>query len=496
MNGNGGNRLCEIGLANAADPAIFETFTEWEETIFWPVVVAQLGPDAPEPTRQSRTSSLPIQLTTGIRTTTLGLSLQDGIVLDNRVLTAPDVPEKRMVRFKLPANMTYTCGDYLMVLPVNSAATVRKALKRFGLHTDAAIRLDKTSAAFRGRPTWQTPSETAISIAEFFASYVDLSQPVSKQGVRVLADAAGDDGHEPSVQAKLQDLIISMSLLCEHGRHRHTSLLDLLIEHPSINLPLNDFIALLPPMRPRQYSISSSPLTAPSEVAITFAVINNSPSEGGQEEKERKIHLGVASNYLASLQIGEHVQLNVRKSHTSFRPPDNLQTPIIMACAGSGLAPFRGFIMDRAERLQQHEREQDPAKAILYMGCRTPGKDDICAAELAGWSNAGAVDVRWAFSLPSPSPSPSPGTSRYIQDRIGADGKELMGLLQNCGARIYVCGSSAVASGVRDAFKEVYRRSRDEGETANGKIENDDEAAEAFVNLLQVEGRFAMDIFG
>ncbi|KAJ5566005.1 hypothetical protein N7535_007643 [Penicillium sp. DV-2018c] len=480
---NGANKLCDIGLADAANSDMFTDFDGWGESSFWPAVIAKFGGAAPEKSVTPK-SSLQVEVSSGMRASTLGLQLEEGFVLDNQLLTPPGVSAKRIVKFKLPSNMTYQCGDYLAVLPVNPSSVVRRAIRRFDLPWDAVLRVQKPPGS-TASPS--IPIDTPISAFELLSTYVELSQPASKRDLNALADAAI---HDAETQAELRYLASSPSHFTEEIVKKRVSPLDLLMRYPEIKLPIGDFLAMLTPMRVRQYSISSSPLPDPSECSITFSVLsapalaNTTEATGDQGQ-----YLGVASNYLSELQVGERAHIKVRPSNSGFKPPMDLETPMIMACAGSGLAPFRGFIMDRAEKIrgrrstpdsdELHEHESfKPAKAVLYIGCRTQGVDDIHAAELAEWAKLGAVEVRWAYSRPSDG-----SKGQHVQDRMLEDREELVQLFDQ-GANIYVCGSMGVGAGVRGAW-----------ETLPGADLDEEQAAEEFFENLRAKERYATDVF-
>jgi cytochrome P450/NADPH-cytochrome P450 reductase len=482
---------------------MFTDFDGWGETSFWPGVMAKFGGASPEPAAKPK-SSLQVEVSSGMRASTLGLQLEEGFVIENQLLTPPGAPAKRVVKFKLPSDMTYQCGDYLAVLPVNPSPVVRRAIRRFDLPWDAVLKVQKPSGS-ASSPS--IPIDTPISAFELLSTYIELSQPASKRDLNVLADAAISDAE---LQAELRYLASSPSRFTEEIVKKRVSPLDLLIRYPSIKLPIGDFLAMLPPMRVRQYSISSSPLVDPSECSITFTVLSapalaNATPEGSESIEQ---YLGVASNYLSELQAGERAHITVRPSHSGFKPPMDLETPMIMACAGSGLAPFRGFVMDRAEKIrgrrsspdsdELHENEAfKPAKAVLYIGCRTKGQDDIHAAELAEWAALGAVDVRWAYSRPADG-----SKGQHVQDAMLDDREELVKLFDE-GANIYVCGSTGVGAGIRDACKQMYlerRRAvhaelREKGETPPGADIEEDQAAEQFFDNLRTKERYATDVF-
>ena len=132
----------------------------------------------------------------------------------------------------------------------------------------------------------------------------------------------------------------TMSGLDEAGREayrervasRRRSVLELLDDFPSCDLPFNVYLELLPPMRPRYYSISSSPAVA-SSCHLTVGVLHG-PARSGDGYFN-----GVASNHLASSMEGSTQFAFVRKPTIPFRPPANPHTPMIMVGAGTGMAP-------------------------------------------------------------------------------------------------------------------------------------------------------------
>ena len=144
-------------------------------------------------------------------------------------------------------------------------------------------------------------------------------------------------------------------------------------------------------MRVRQYSISSSPLVDPQRATLTISVID-APAISGRNEP----FLGVASTYLANLRPNDRVQLSVRPSNAAFHPPTDPSVPLIMFSAGSGLAPIRGFLQERAV---QKRAGRDVATSLMFFGCRSPSQDYLYSdSDLKEWAELGVVDIRPAFS--------------------------------------------------------------------------------------------------
>jgi cytochrome P450 / NADPH-cytochrome P450 reductase len=216
------------------------------------------------------------------------------------------------------------------------------------------------------------------------SGYVELSQPATTRDVRVLLETQASE----ETRKALQTLQSSHSELVVAKR---LSLLDILEEHPDLQISFGAFLSMLPTMRVRQYSISSSPLWNARHVTLTVSVLQASPISGRKEP-----FLGVASNFLASLRPGDKVQMAVRPSNAAFHLPQDPKTPLVLFAAGSGIAPMRGFLEERA---LQKKAGREVGEALLFFGCRNPKEDYLYSdSDLREWEELGVVKVRPAFS--------------------------------------------------------------------------------------------------
>lgn len=149
-----------------------------------------------------------------------------------------------------------------------------------------------------------------------------------------------------------------------------------------------------------------------------------------------------------------------------------------MIAAGTGLAPMRGFLQDRACLKSAGTRKLGPA--ILYYGCRDVDKDYIYKEELEKWEKEGVVSLRPAFSRHGPE-----GGKKYVHERIWEDREELRGFFRD-GAKIFVCGSAAkLAKSAGDTVQKIWLESH------SGKTQE-----EAFEWLQGIrETRYVSDVF-
>jgi cytochrome P450 / NADPH-cytochrome P450 reductase len=222
--------------------------------------------------------------------------------------------------------------------------------------------------------------------------------------------------------------------------NKRRSVIDLLDEHRACELPFNVYLEMLPPLRPRYYSISSSPLVSPSACAISVAIVSE-PHRAGTGTFE-----GVCSNYLRPQRAKNVVYAFVKDTKSAFRLPDDPSVPVIMIGPGTGLAPFRGFLQERAA-LKAQGKTVGPTH--LFFGCRRPDQDFIYADELKAFEANATTTLHVAFSRAHGHPK------TYVQDLVTAEAATLWDLLQK-GAHVYVCGdASKMAPAVREAFIDL-----------------------------------------
>ncbi|KAF2995803.1 hypothetical protein E8E13_000542 [Curvularia kusanoi] len=458
----GATRLVDIGTADAAQGDIFTDFEGWEDQVFWPALRQKYGSGDADG-ESSVETTLDVEISTP-RSSILRQDVREARVEDIQVLSGSGVSEKRHIEISLPSDMTYSAGDYLAILPLNPKENVQRAMRYFGLSWDSTLTLSSAG------PT-TLPVDQPISAVDVFGAYMELAQPASKRNVHALADATRDEATHKELSRLAEEAFT------EEITAKRVSVLDLLERFPAVQLPLGVFLKMQPPMRVRQYSISSSPLWNSNNVTLTYAVVDQ-PALSGQGR-----FVGVATNYLSSLAKGDKLHVSVRSSHQAFHlPKDSKNVPVIMIAAGTGLAPFRGFIQERAAQLAAG---RELAPALLFYGCHSPDSDLLYADLLKRWEQLGAVSLRFAFSRAS---DQSEGC-KYVQDRLYHDREEIVDLFGK-GAKLFVCGSRDVGDGAQETLIKIAKETKSK---KDGKEVDDQKAREWFEGLRNE--RFATDVF-
>ncbi|KAF1953273.1 NADPH-cytochrome P450 reductase-like protein [Byssothecium circinans] len=457
----GGTRLVGMGSADASHGDIFTEFEAWEDKVFWPALKERYGTsDAVD--GGPFEASLDVDVSTP-RSSMLRQDVREAKVEAVEVLSAPGAPEKRHIEISLPSDMNYSAGDYLAILPLNPKENVARAMRYFGLAWDSVLTINSSG------PT-TLPVDTPCPASDVLGAYVELAQPATKRDIAALIEATPKEEEKKELTRLVEDVFAT------EITEKRVSVLDLLERFPSVQLPLGPFLKMLPPMRVRQYSISSSPLWNPDNVTLTYAVVDQ-PAFSGQGR-----FVGVASSYLSSLAPGDKLHVSVRSSHQAFHlPKDAKNVPVIMVAAGTGLAPFRGFIQERAAQLAAG---RPLAPALLFYGCHSPDTDLLYSDLLKKWEGMGAVDIRPAYSRAADQSE----DCKHVQDRLYHDRKDVVELWDK-GAKVFVCGSREVGKGVEDACLKIAVEER----RAKGK-EGDEEKVGKWWEGLRNE-RFATDVF-
>lgn len=456
----GATRIVPRGEADASGD-FFGAFDAWYQG-FWPALAATFGKNA-EPQVQGPVVAVEM-LDRGRSATLRQDDLGVGHLIANRELVNMDNPlgrSKRHFEIELPEGMTYRAGDYLAVLPRNAQVNVERAQRRFGLAVDAQVVLRKRSTGLT-----TLPIDHPIAVAELLSSYVELGQPATRAQVEALVVAT----RCPPDKRALEALAVEHSYQ-EEILGKRVSVLDLLERFAACELTFEQFLSMLPTLKPRQYSIASSPLESPKRVALCVALVKAKAASGQGE------YLGVASNFLASATPGTRISVAVRPSNQFFHPPADPLTPMILICAGTGLAPFRGFLQERAAEARAGQKV---GSALLFFGCDHPDVDLLYRDELAAWQEKGVVELRPAYTF-----AERDGV-KFVQDRVWRDRADVAALYR-AGAVVYVCGDGKhMAPAVRDTLSRIY-----EEETGLSH----EEALRIVEDVERKRGRFVEDVF-
>jgi cytochrome P450 / NADPH-cytochrome P450 reductase len=384
--------------------------------------------------------------------------------LQNKAGANPSERSTRHIEVQLPPDITYRVGDHLSVVPRNDPALVDSVARRFGFLPADQIRLQVAE----GRRA-QLPVGDAVSVGRLLSEFVELQQVATRKQIQIMSENTRCPVTKPKLLAYVGDDAASAELYRMDILTKRKSVFDLLEEHPACELPFHAYLEMLSLLAPRYYSISSSPSGEPSRCSVTVAVVQGPAGSG------RGIYNGICSNYLAGRRASETIHATVRETKAGFRLPDDPIVPIIMIGPGTGLAPFRGFLQERAARKAQGK---NLGPAMLFFGCRHPDQDFLYADELKAFASDGITELHTAFSR-------GEGPKTYVQDLVAAQKQGVWNLIEN-GAIIYVCGDGGkMEPDVKAALVAIYRERK--GTDADG--------GQRWIEDMGTQNRYVLDVW-
>jgi len=353
-----------------------------------------------------------------------------------RITTDNAVGDVRHIALGIdPKALTFQPGDSLGVRFRNAPEIIEEILAATGTDANATVVL----------------SGEATALGDALSERLELTQ-LHPAVVKAWAHLVGAEA--------LKDLSKDAVTLRAYAAGRQ--LIDLLTEYPG-RVDAATLAGLLHPLQPRLYSIASSQAEIEDEIHLVVSTVSY--------ETHGRRHQGAASGYLSE-RLAEDDPLDVYVlENPAFRLPQDGNVPVIMIGAGTGVAPYRAFLQERAAN-------GDQGRNWLIFGNRHFRRDFLYQLDWQAHRKDGLLDrVSLAFSRDG-------DDKRYVQHRLREEGAEIFRWLEE-GAHLYVCGSTAMGQEVQAALVVLIALEAD----------LDPEAAREYVEHLRHEGRYQRDLY-
>lgn len=370
----------------------------------------------------------------------------------------------------------YKTGDHLAVWPINSADEVNRMLSVLGLASrrDVEVKIQ----AKRREDAVKVPAHSTIGA--LFEHYLEIGAPVSRDIVNSLHQLAPTEAIRQYLKSLSQKTSYAAFIAQNHVTFARL-LESTLVRDPSTNwsqLPLSFVVESLRPMTPRYYSISSSSITSSRQMSITVAV-----SRSQLPANPAVAVPGLTTSYLADLDRVEPPGIYAHVRRSAFKMPFLHKTPVVLVAAGTGIAPFRAFLQERAQMAQISN--QEIGSVVLVFGCRNPDSDYLYQKEIEDIQAGplkGKLDIVTAFSR-------VPGQRKvYVQDRLAEPDiqERIRRMLCEDEATLYFCGSTLMA---KAAAKEIVR-------SVQEYEKHDEVESKAWLDSMKRSRRWQEDVWG
>jgi sulfite reductase (NADPH) flavoprotein alpha-component len=364
------------------------------------------------------------------------------LLANERLNKSGSAKDTRFISLDLTASgLTYKAGDALGVWPQNCFEHADDVLRLLGYHGGEPV------TVYDGRE---------VTVREALVSCYEISEPGDAL-IGLLARCATDPQHAKDLHRLSRDEEVD-------GLVDEPRIIDVLARFGSVRPRPQEFIDALRRIKPRLYSISSSPLMYGDEVHLTVGVV--------RYDLHGRPRKGVASTYLAERVLPRQpVGVFVQPSH-AFAPPADPDSPMIMIGPGTGIAPFRAF-------LQERKAQSAGGENWLFFGDQHEATDFLYRDELEQYTGAGLLTrLDTAFSRDG-------DDKLYVQHRMLQCAADLWGWLRN-GASVYVCGDARRMA--RDVDQTLRRIVSEQG----GMSAAD---ADGFINELAETSRYQRDVY-
>lgn len=371
-------------------------------------------------------------------------------VLSNELMCRPDYDRDfRTVQIE-KGQLQYTLGDALEVFPVNDKDRVDEFLNEyspdFGNHTVVNLH------AFG--------IDSEVSLGTLFTHVLDIFGKPSKHFLHELATFETSEEERAII-------LDSNFLLCE-GKKSGVTVADILLRFKKAQPPLPALLAMIPRIKPRAYSIASSPNALKNKIEL-LVLIETWWCEDG-------MRYGLSCNMLRQMKAGDHLWCRIKAG--SMEAPE-LDQPVICVGIGSGLAPHMAFLRDRAYAA---ESGQSVAPFSLYFGNRNKADEYLYQDVVEEF----AKKYSW-FNLHTAFSRDDPNHKIYVQDLVALTDDARLMLREQSNGKLYVCGNRQLPKPLQLALvKSFSNKSNDEKEIAK---------AAADMEQLYLSGRAQQEVW-
>jgi sulfite reductase (NADPH) flavoprotein alpha-component len=359
------------------------------------------------------------------------------------------------------SGLTYEIGEALGIHAENDKTEVEEFIKWYGLNPEEIV---------------EVPTRDDASMLENRTVYQALMQNVDIFGRPPKRFYEALSGFASDAKEKEQLLMLgtggNQEATVEFKRRAEVDTItfaDLLLEYPSAHPSFHEIVRIVNPMKRREYSVASSQKVTPNSISLLIVTVDWVDPKG-------RDRFGQATRYMNELPIGAPVTVSIKPSVMKL-PPKTTQ-PIIMAGLGTGLAPFRAFVQERA---WQREQGMPIGDVFLYMGSRHQREEYLYGEEWEAYQDAGIITLLGrAFSRDQPQ-------KIYIQDRMRQTlGEIRRAYLKDEGA-FYLCGPTWPVPDVTEVLEQAVEvQARSEGKKRDGHKE---------IERLKEEGRYVLEVY-
>lgn len=417
-------------------------------------------------------------------------SLTANLAENPRITPESHSQDVRLMHLQLEESVEYGPGAVAVIYPKNFPQDVNDFLGAMNWEDMADVPLNLVSSGLVTDPKHSTPSplrhinleDYQLTLRTLLTDHLDILSVPRRSFFASLAYFAKSGNEDESYQ---QERILELANpelideLWDYTSRPRRTILEVMPDFPSIQIPWQYALSILPIMRGRQFSIASGGrlvhrCASGTNVQLLVAIAN--PPNPIIKYRKR---FGVCTRYIASLQAGQKINIEIQPGYLNVKP-EEIHAPVLLIGPGTGVAPLRSMIYQRlawAEEDSSTDGSQALSETFLFFGNRNVDADYFFSNEWKRIETQG-LKVFAGFSRDQGQPR------TYVQDLLQQQSAVVFDMLDRRCGKVYVCGSSGnMPKGVRQALIDILR---DEG----GITEDE---AELYLARLEKAGRYKQE---
>uniref|UniRef100_A0A8B9L4V7 NADPH--hemoprotein reductase n=2 Tax=Astyanax mexicanus TaxID=7994 RepID=A0A8B9L4V7_ASTMX len=440
------------------DGNLEEDFVSWREQ-FWPAVCEHFGVEATGEESSIRQYEPFDSKNPFLSPVTVNRKLNKG-------------GDRHLMHLELDitgSKIRYESGDHVAVYPTNDSNIVNKLGEVLGVDLDTVISLNNLDEESNKKHPFPCPTTYRTALTH----YLDVTSCPRTNVLYELAQYASDPKDQENMRKMASSSPEGKALYQTWVLDSSRNILAILEDLPSLRPPIDHLCELLPRLQARYYSIASSSKVHPNSIHICAVVVE-------YQTKTGRTNKGVATNWLKNKVPTDNghkatVPMYIRKSQ--FRLPFKSSNPVIMIGPGTGIAPFMGFIQERAWLKQQGK---EVGETVMYFGCRHKNEDFLYQEELEAFEKEEVLtQLNVAFSRDQEK-------KVYVQHLLKNNKEEVWRQIHKDNAHIYICGDARnMARDVQTVFYEI-------AEELGGMTHTQ---AVDYIKKLMTKGRYSQDVW-
>jgi sulfite reductase alpha subunit-like flavoprotein len=462
----GATRIQEMGQGDDQHAERYDTeLEEWTPNVFDAIEAPPPPQELGEPSHKIEVLDSSSPLNKKAQEPLVPISHASKPIKLTKILsTVPEGYERPIDHFEFDlegSGLVYDQGDSLGLFPHSDKEQVDMTLAALKMTGDEVLHIKNIDS------NRSNPLPEAITTRTLFTEVLDIGGWPKRRFYEMLKMGTTDAGEKAELE-----LICSKEgkPILKSNNEESFTYAELLMKYPNAVPSIGHLIDYVPDIKPRLYSIASSPRMRGEDKECHLCIIKNEWTATSGRNR-----VGLCTRWLCELNVdGGHMNLPGFVHASAVVMPNSHEVPMVMVGLGTGIAPMRCFIEERVMAARAGEKCGEMA---LFFGARNR-QEYSYEEEFSGYHEEGPLThIFTALSREQKE-------KIYVTHRLAQNMPIIYDLIHEKNGNLYLCGPGGnvppqVRLAVIQSIEEVGGHSR--------------EYAEKYVTEMQINGRYNVE---